>query len=92
MTKGQLIERISQLENCTTNQAEIAVNTIFHAMREALEDNQRVEIRGFGTFEVRDYQAYTGRNPKTGDRVSVPPKRAPFFKAGKTLKQKLNEG
>ena len=91
MTKGQLIERISQLENCTSMQAEIAVNTIFQAMREALEGNKRVEIRGFGTFEVRDYQAYTGRNPKTGDRVNVPPKRAPFFKAGKTLKQKLNE-
>ena len=90
MTKGKLIERVTRNEGCTAAQAEVVVNMIFKVMREALENNGRVEIRGFGTFEVRDYPAYTGRNPKTGERVEVPPKRSPFFKAGKALKQDLN--
>ena len=90
MTKGQLIERIARLGYCSTTQAEVVVNTIFLAMKEALENDKRVEVRGFGTFEVREYPAYVGRNPKTGAQVSVPPKKAPFFKAGKSLKQKLN--
>ena len=91
MTKGQLIERIAQLDNCTTTQAEIVVNTMFQAMKDALEENKRVEIRGFGTFEVRNYKKYIGRNPKTGEQVEVSSKRAPFFKAGKVLKQDLNK-
>ena len=90
LTKGQLIEKIAQLEGYTTWQAEIAVNTIFDEMSRALKDNKRVEVRGFGTFEVREYQPYTGRNPKTGDLVPVAEKRAPFFKSGKALKAILN--
>ena len=91
MTKGQLIERIARTGYCSNTQAKQVVDTIFLAMREALESDQRVEIRGFGTFEVREYPAYTGRNPKTGTQVNVPPKKAPFFKAGKSLKQTLNK-
>ena len=90
MTKGQLIERIARSGYCSTTQAEVVVNTIFLAMKEALENDKRVEVRGFGTFEVREYPAYVGRNPKTGAQVNVPPKKAPFFKAGKSLKQELN--
>ena len=91
MTKGRLIELIARSGSCNAAQAEIVVNTIFLAMKEALENNQRVEVRGFGTFEVRDYPKYVGRNPKTGAKVNVPPKKAPFFKAGKSLKQELNK-
>ena len=90
LTKGQLIEKIAQLEGYTAWQAEVAVNTIFDEMSRALKENKRVEVRGFGTFEVREYQPYTGRNPKTGDLVDVAEKRAPFFKSGKALKAILN--
>jgi len=92
MTKTQLIEKVASQCHCSHAQAEIVVNTIIKSTQRALERGDRVELRGFGTFEVREYGAYTGRNPKTGDSVEVAPKRAPFFKAGKELKARLNEG
>ena len=78
--------------NLPKKQAEIAVNTIFDSMTEALIRGERVEIRGFGSFTNRHYGAYTGRNPKTGDPVQVPPKRLPFFKVGKDLRDRVNDG
>jgi integration host factor subunit beta len=91
MTKTQLIDQVAAQCKCTVAQAEIVVNTILKSTEAALKHGDRVELRGFGTFEVRDYEAYTGRNPKTGEAVQVAAKRAPFFKAGKELKTRLNQ-
>ena len=72
--------------------AEAIVNAIFDSMEQALKRGERIEIRGLGSFEVRSYKAYDGRNPRTGSRVEVKPKRLPFFKVGKELKERVNEG
>lgn len=90
MTKGELIDIIAQREGFNLKKAEIVVNTIFDAMSEALVAGERVEIRGFGSFEVRTYEAYKGRNPKTGEEVYVRAKRAPFFKTGKELRERVD--
>ncbi len=90
MTKSQLIDRVSERCAHPRRAVEAAVNAVFDAMVEALRQGERVEVRGFGNFTVRRYRAYTGRNPKTGRRVSVPPKRMPFFKVGKDLRDRLN--
>jgi integration host factor subunit beta len=91
MTKTQLIDRVATQCHCSLVQAEIVVNTILKSTQVALMQGDRVELRGFGTFEVRSYESYTGRNPKTGEPVAVEAKRAPFFKAGKELKERLNQ-
>ena len=91
MTKGELIETIAQHQDFNLKKAELVVNTIFDSMSEALRSGDRVEIRGFGSFEVREYGAYTGRNPKTGDEVEVAAKKAPFFKTGKELRERVND-
>ncbi len=90
MTKGELIEVIAQRDGFNLRKAEIVVNTIFEAMGDALKTEDRVEIRGFGSFEVRRYNAYRGRNPKTGEEVFVRAKKAPFFKTGKELRERVN--
>jgi integration host factor subunit beta len=90
MTKGELIEVIAQRDGFNLKKAEIVVNTICDAMREALQRGERVEIRGFGSFEVREYNAYRGRNPKTGEEVYVRAKKAPFYKPGKELRERIN--
>ena len=76
--------------NLTKARAELVVNCIFDAMTEALERGEGIEIRGFGSFTVRPYKAYSGRNPRTGEPVPVPAKRLPFFKVGKELKELVN--
>jgi integration host factor subunit beta len=70
--------------------AELVVNCVFDAMTEALQDGEGIEIRGFGSFTVRPYKSYNGRNPRTGQPVPVPAKRLPFFKVGKDLKDLVN--
>ena len=90
MTKGELIDMIANREGFNLKKAEIVVNTIFDAMTEALSRGERVEIRGFGSFEVREYEAYKGRNPKTGAEVFVKAKKSPFFKTGKELRQRVD--
>ncbi len=90
MTKGELIEVIAQRDGFNLKKAEIVVNTICDSMREALQKGERVEIRGFGSFEVREYNAYRGRNPKTGEEVYVRAKKAPFYKPGKELRERIN--
>lgn len=94
MTKGDLIEELAVDKNNQLNlkRAEIVVNTIFDVMSEALQRGDRVEIRGFGSFEVRNYGSYTGRNPKTNEKVEVAAKKAPFFKTGKELRERVNRG
>ena len=90
MNKAELIEKVSTRVNIPSNAARIIVDTMFDSMRESLEKGEGIEIRGFGSFTVREYGAYKGRNPKTGETVDVAPKRLPFFKVGKELKEKVN--
>ncbi|HEX7498806.1 MAG TPA: HU family DNA-binding protein [Polyangia bacterium] len=90
MTKSDLIERVAEMNEVSKGRAEALVNGIFECLGEALRRDERVEIRGLGSFETRRYGAYKGRNPRTGDSVAVRPKRLPFFKAGKELKDLIN--
>ncbi|MCZ6558049.1 MAG: integration host factor subunit beta [SAR324 cluster bacterium] len=92
MNKSQLIEKLSMATNQTNKVAEGAVNIFFNNIKEALSAGDKVEIRGFGSFLLKSYNAYTGRNPKTGEQVFVPKKELPFFRAGKDLRQKVNGG
>lgn len=92
MTKSELIEQLSEAKNLPRGRAEAAVNMIFECLAQALDRNERVEIRGLGSFETRHYGSYQGRNPRTGDSVSVKPKRLPYFKVGKDLKELINAG
>ncbi|OIP90960.1 MAG: integration host factor subunit beta [Syntrophobacteraceae bacterium CG2_30_61_12] len=90
MTKSQLIEELARAEGITLKAAELAVNVTFESMETALIAEDRVEIRGFGSFKVKAYDGYKGRNPKTGELIEVRPKRLPFFKVGKELKERVD--
>ncbi len=92
VTKSDLIERLSEALKLPKGKAEAVVNVMFDSMTTALERGERIEIRGFGSFEVRSYKAYEGRNPRTGEPVHVKPKRLPFFKVGKELRERVNVG
>ena len=91
MNKSGLIEALSRKENLTEKKAIDVVNLIFKGFTDELRKSGRIEIRGFGSFVVRKYDAYTGRNPKTGKSIKVFPKRLPFFKVGKELKEMVNK-
>ncbi len=91
MNKSELIRTLSEETNITIEEATIVVNTFIDNMKDSLLAGDRVEIRGFGSFKIKDYGGYSGRNPKTGKMVDVEPKRLPFFRAGKELKEFLNE-
>src|SRR5512136_274529 len=90
MTKSELIEALAKAEGITLKAAEIAVNVTFESMEQALIKSDRLEIRGFGSFKVKSYDGYRGRNPKTGDIIEVSSKKLPFFKVGKELKERAN--
>ena len=91
MTKSGLIERVAELmPHISKKDTEIVVNTIFESMTDALKKGERIEIRGFGSFQVKVREAREGRNPKTGDEVHIPAKRTPFFKVGKELKLRVD--
>jgi integration host factor subunit beta len=90
MTKADLIAVIEKQANLSPKQAEKIVNICFDSMIQSLYDDERIEIRGFGSFANRNYKAYEGRNPKTGKVVIVEPKKVPFFKVGKELKEMVN--
>ncbi len=90
MTKSELIETIASKQGLPFRYVETAVNAVVDSITEAMSRDERVEIRGFGNFTVRYYGAYRGRNPKTGERVDVPPKRLPFFKVGKDLRERVD--
>jgi integration host factor subunit beta len=90
MTKADLINVIAEKAHLQHKQAEIVVNMVFDMMADALKKDDRIEIRGFGSFVNRSYGSYQGRNPKTGQVVQVPPKRVPFFKVGKELKEMVD--
>lgn len=90
MNKSELVEQLSQRSNIGHLQAEDIVNLVMDKMRNSLVTGHRIEIRGFGSFTIKDYKSYWGRNPKTGDKIWVKPKRLPTFKLGKELRDRLN--
>lgn len=93
MTKSQLIQRLAdENPHLYMRDIEKIVDTIFERISEALIDGDRVELRGFGAFSIKEREARTGRNPRTGEAVEVEAKRLPFFKTGKALRERLNEG
>src|SRR6267142_2751376 len=90
MTKSELIDAMATRTDLTKARAELVVNCVFDSMTESLQRGEGIEIRGFGSFTVRPYKPYSGRNPRTGEPVEVPAKRLPFFKVGKELKELVN--
>ena len=91
MNKLELVETLREQTGITKNEAEVVVNLVFDEMANAMANGDRVEIRGFCSFYVKQYKAYTGRNPKTGEKVTIKPKKLPFFKAGKELKERVDQ-
>lgn len=91
MTKADLIEEVSRVVEFTRKDAEVIVESIFDSVVKALRANDKIEIRGFGSFRTRQRQSRIGRNPKTGARVDVPAKRIPYFKPSKELKDLVNQ-
>ncbi len=90
MNKAKLIEKVSERVQIPVKAAKVIVDGVFDSMLESMEKGERIEIRGFGSFVMKKYGGYKGRNPKTGEIVDVPPKRLPFFKVGKELRIKVN--
>jgi integration host factor subunit beta len=91
MTKAELVDKIAEKKpGLTRKQVEVVVNTVLDGIKDALSREDKVEIRGFGSFRVRHRRAKEGRNPKTGETVQVPPKKVPFFKAGKEMREMVD--
>ena len=90
MNKSQLIAELAKAENIKLRTAEEVVNSFFKEMEKALIRNDRIEIRGLGSFKVKQYDGYNGRNPKTGKVIEVKGKKLPFFKVGRELKEKVD--
>ena len=90
MTKTDLIQALSKDTGLPIRKAEEVVKAVFNSMANALANNDRVEIRGFGTFKVKNYDGYTGHNPKTGKPIKIKPKKLPFFKCGNELKERVD--
>jgi integration host factor subunit beta len=91
VNKSELVKVLAETSDMSMEDSSLFVNTFFDCVREALLTDDRVEIRGFGSFKIKNYKGYQGRNPKTGDAVSVPPKKLPVFRAGKELKEMIND-
>ena len=90
MTKAELVERVAESTQLTKKHAELIVNTVFDSIVQSLKEGEKIELRGFGSFRIRQRGPRIGRNPKTGAKVEVPSKRIPYFKPGKELKELLN--
>jgi integration host factor subunit beta len=91
MTKSELVEKIVEANKLLTRkESEMVVNIIFDSMCEALQKGEKVEIRGFGSFTIREREAREARNPKSGEVVQIPAKKTPFFKTGKELRERVN--
>ena len=90
MNKSEPVKALADQANISLDEATLVVNTFVDSMKESLLEGGRVEIRGFGSFKVKEYGSYAGRNPRTGEKVAVEPKRLPFFRAGKELKEYHN--
>jgi len=90
MTKSDLITTLALRTTIPVTASEAIISTVFDCMTDALVAGDRIEIRGFGSFVIKEYDGYTGRNPKTGQEVIIKPKRSPFFKVGKELKARVD--
>jgi integration host factor subunit beta len=90
MTKAELVEEVARSVELSKKDAEKIVNMVFDSIIDALHDGEKIELRGFGSFRLRERKARIGRNPKTGETVQVPTKKVPYFKAGKELKELIN--
>lgn len=90
MNKSELIEALADKTNMPIREAGSITNTLIETMTDALVNGESIEIRGFGSFVVKEYESYTGRNPKTGQKIKVSPKKLPFFKVGKELRERVN--
>ena len=90
LTKAALVEQVADVTGLTKKRAEAIVDTVFGNIAEALQQGEKVELRGFGSFRLRRREPRRGRNPRTGHRVDVPPKSVPYFKPGKELKELIN--
>lgn len=90
MTKAELVEEVARVAELTKKHSEVIVNTVFDSIIEALQKDEKIELRGFGSFRIRQRRSRQGRNPKTGDKVDVPAKKIPYFKPGKELKELIN--
>ena len=91
MNKSELIKTLAERQDIHIEEASTIVNGFFNTIKESLLEGERVEIRGLGSFKIKDYQGYQGRNPKSGEVVQVQPKKLPFFRPGKDLKEYLNQ-
>src|SRR5881394_1411925 len=92
MTKADLVEEVAKVTELTRKDSEVIVDTMFESVIKALKTGDKLEVRGFGSFRVRQRNARVGRNPKTGEKVEVPAKRVPYFKPSKELKDLINDG
>ena len=90
MTKAELVEEVANSSDHTKKDAEVIVQTVLDSIVESLKTGQKIELRGFGSFRVRNRSSRQGRNPKTGSTVKVPAKKVPYFKPGKELKELIN--
>ena len=91
MTRSELIEEVAKTADISKDKAALVVSSILNGMTAALRGGERIEIRNFGNFVVREYESYVGRNPKSGEKVIVPQKKMPFFRAGLELKRMIND-
>ncbi len=91
MNKSELIEALAQDIDVPHREAAAITNTVIETMTGALANGESIEIRGFGSFVIKKYDSYEGRNPKTGKKIQVSPKKLPFFKVGKDLREKVNQ-
>ena len=91
MTRADLVEKVANKINLTKKQTEVIVNTVFQSITDSLAEGKKVELRGFGSFRIRQRNARIGRNPKSGEKVEVPAKKVPFFKAGKELRALVDD-
>lgn len=91
MNKTELISSVAEKSELTKKDAEKAVNALFTSVEEALAKGEKVQLVGFGTFEVRERKARTGRNPQTGEEIQIPAAKVPAFKAGKSLKEAVEK-
>ncbi len=90
MTKAGLVDQVAMQTGLPKKQAEVVVSTVFESIVDSLKAGDKIELRGFGSFRIRQRDSRTGRNPKTGEAVEVPAKRIPYFKPGKDLREQLN--
>jgi len=90
MNKSELITTLSESQNISHEDADLVMNSFIDIIKATLVEGNRIEIRGFGSFQMKEYKGYTGRNPRSGEQVTVTPKRLPFFRPGRELKDFIN--